>query len=245
MLVQLVKYISSLLAGFVIGYMVFGSSIPTSTSNELYDSESITKRPPKEQYLIQEKSKLSAISKNMVSPSSAGKTTDTEEKLRLSKEKILQLEKEIEKLKWEVAALTPEEEKAIRTITMDEFENQMKSHFQNRFRGLVIQLGEDQMKSIKEDFEKVLDKAEWNSLYESRINQFIRDNDSEGLHFVDEFRCNSRICKLSVNSNDENHWNRLYLSLTKQEWFQSMTISEGNDVVGRLTYYITSPKSFD
>ena len=133
------------------------------------------------------------------------------------------------------------EDKSLKTISMEDFESQVQDQFVNRFKGIAIKVSGEQLKGIEEEFNREQQKADWNAEYETNISNYIQKLDPNGMHFVDELTCNRRMCRLSVNSSDTDGWQKLYLSMTEQQWYRSMTLTEATDNPNQMVYYITQP----
>ncbi len=136
--------------------------------------------------------------------------------------------------------LTPQ---AIETLSMQDFESKMKDQFLDRFKGYAIELDGERLDSIKKEFNKDSTKADWNVDYENNINAFLQDNDPNRLHYVDELICNSNMCRLKVNTNQPNNWQQLFLRMTQQAWYNSITLSESSGDPSIFIYFMTKPQN--
>ena len=133
--------------------------------------------------------------------------------------------------------------KGLETVSMKDFEEKMKAQFLERFKGYAIELEGERLESIKKEFDRDNGKSEWSNEYENHINAYIQDNDPERLHFVDELTCNNNMCRLKVNSSEPNNWNSLFLSLTQQNWYNSITLKENSEDSSIFIYFITRPQN--
>jgi regulator of replication initiation timing len=136
-----------------------------------------------------------------------------------------------------------EEVKGLESLTMEDFEKKMKNQFFDRFKGYAIEITGKRLESMQKEFDRDSGKLEWSSQYENHISNYIQDNDPERLHFVDELNCNSNMCRLKVSSSEPNGWNRLFLNLTQQTWYNSITLKENSEDPTTFIYFITKPKS--
>lgn len=131
---------------------------------------------------------------------------------------------------------------ALKNMTFSDFEDSMKQSFTDRFKNVVLQMSEE-LENVKTSFEQSTDTNEWSSNYESLISSYLAEHNSNGDHFVESLSCNTRVCRLEVNTTDEGSWDSLYAGLTSQSWFESLTVQEQSDYQGNVIYYLPSLKN--
>ncbi len=241
MVVTLIKYLASALAGFVLCYALF---INNSAPNQTIPATEILEP------LSEAVSVIPTDSSQATTPLTVNQSLNSDDKIAALSQTISEQQNRIKALTQQIEQLnsnklskvTPDE--SLETISMQDFEKQMQSQFLNRFKGVAIEISERELKPIKATFENGQAKGQWNAEYEANIIEHIQQADPNGLHFVDELTCNRRYCRLQVNSSDPKNWQKLYSSLTKQSWYKSMTLSEKSEDNNQITYYITEPAPF-
>ncbi len=165
--------------------------------------------------------------------------------------KINQLETEINRLNRQLAnsqgssnnaKVPPQEqsEEGLRTMNMATFEESMKTKFTDQFKGVVLQLEGQRLDDIKQSFDQSNEKNEWSNQYENSIANFLADHDVNGDHYLQSLSCNTNVCRMEVNTNDTESWNKLYARMTNEAWYKSITIQEKSDYPGNLIYYLPS-----
>lgn len=237
MIVKVISYALAATLGFVLAYFIFASSsqapvtvtpsvesvnLPT-TKIEVVNTKAIEKIAATAKNAEAEIEQLRALVKSQASLIKELQT-DLDETLVVEKEP------------------SEEKPKGLETITMDDFENRIKGSFRNRFQGVAIELKEDQVNEFNRMFEANPLKSEWGVQFENQISNFITNGDPNGLHFVEEVNCINHMCRLKVQSNESQSWQQLYSSMTKENWFNSMTLVERSDIPGMHVYYIPKPQ---
>lgn len=133
-----------------------------------------------------------------------------------------------------------ESEAKLTTMNMQTFEESMKTQFTDQFKGVVLQLEGQQLKDIKQSFDQSSEKNEWSNQYENSIANFLATHDENGDHYLQSLNCNTRVCRLEVNTNDSDNWNSLYAKMTNEPWYQSITVQEKSEYPGNVIYYLPS-----
>lgn len=126
----------------------------------------------------------------------------------------------------------------LKKMTFEDFEDSMKESFTDRFKGVVIELSGEKLDDIKQAFSQSDETNEKSVQYENSISNFLAENNSDGDHFIQSLRCNTHICRLEVNTNNNDSWNVVYGSLTQQSWYESITIQEASEYPGNIIYYL-------
>jgi hypothetical protein len=137
-------------------------------------------------------------------------------------------------------AQQPQAETELRTMNMQTFEESMKTQFTNQFKGVVLQLEGQRLEDIKQGYASSNEKNEWSNQYENSIAEFLATQDMNGDHYLQSLDCNTNVCRLEVNTNDTNSWNRLYAKMTNQTWYKSITVQEKSEYPGNVIYYLPS-----
>jgi|GEM_PF-6209310 len=159
------------------------------------------------------------------------------------KEKIEELEFALQQIDAIKASQEIVDPPVLETISMKEMESRFKDSIKNRFKKYAIELDKEQLAEFQKMFESDQTKETWSAEYENYISRFISEEDRDGLHYVDEINCNQRMCRLQVQTSDEDHWQQLYSNMTQQDWFNSMTLTEKSDIPGMFIYYIPKPQT--
>ena len=128
----------------------------------------------------------------------------------------------------------------LKKMTMQDFEESMKDSFVDRFKGVVLELSGSELEAIKKSYSDSSDKNDWSYQYENSITNFLSANDLNGDHFVQTINCNTQICRLEINTNDDESWSSLYASMTQQPWYKTITVEENSDYPGNHIYYLPS-----
>jgi hypothetical protein len=241
MVIKLVKILMVLSTGIIIGYLIFSQKTVSEKDNVVAKHQDIQKP-------------VSYPLKKITKPEiKIGESIDKETLAELDnliesqQQQIanleLSLEQQIALNKQLIAKTEAEEVDGLEVLTMTDFEERMKDQFFDRFKGYAIELSGKRLETMQKEFDRDTGKSEWSSQYESNINSYILDNDLERLHFVDELNCNSHMCRLKVSSSEPTKWNRLFLSLTQQKWYNSITLKESSEDPNVFIYFITKPKS--
>jgi hypothetical protein len=152
-------------------------------------------------------------------------------------EELKQIVANLEKMSSTDQATKPKP--ALKNMSYDDFENSMKESFTNRFKNVVLEMS-DELESVKSSFEQSSETNEWSSNYEGLISNYLAEHNDNGDHFVQSLSCNTRICRLEVNTNDASSWDSLYAGMTSESWFESLTIQEKSDYQGNVIYYLPS-----
>lgn len=129
-------------------------------------------------------------------------------------------------------------EQKLRKMTFKDFENSMKESFTDRFKGVVIELSGERLEDLKRAFSQSEESDEKSIEYEQSISSFLAENNSDGDHFIQSLQCNTHICRLEVNTNNNESWNSVYASMTQQSWYQSITVQETSEYPGNIIYYL-------
>ena len=123
---------------------------------------------------------------------------------------------------------------------MNDFEESMKSSFVDRFKGVILEISGKELESMKNAYNATSDKNEWSNKIESSISSFLAENELEGEHFIQGLNCNTSICRLEVNTNNNETWNTLYASMAQEPWYDTITMQENSDYPGNHIYYLPS-----
>ncbi len=166
-------------------------------------------------------------------------------------ERILTLQAELSSLATEVPVVTApptevsktmvkkeEEIEPLVTITTDDFNRKIKDQFLSRFKGYAIQMEGEQLAELQKNFDRQQEKNSWSAEYENHISDYLSRQDPNGIHFIEELNCNKNMCRLKVQSTEGQQWKKLYASMTKQDWYSSMTLVEKNENPNKHIYYI-------
>ncbi|MBV1910736.1 MAG: hypothetical protein KUG78_15645 [Kangiellaceae bacterium] len=138
---------------------------------------------------------------------------------------------------------TATETSQLQKMSYTDFEHSMKTSFTDQFKGVVLQFEGKRLEDIKKSYQSSSDKNEWSAEYENRLASYVTENDINGDHFIQSLDCNSSICRLEVNTNDSQNWDQLYSALTRETWYESITIQEKSDYPGNVIYYLPSMKN--
>lgn len=128
----------------------------------------------------------------------------------------------------------------LKKMSMQDFEESMKDSFVNRFKGVVLELSGNELEAVKKSYSNSTDRNDWSNNYENSIASFLAENDLNGDHFVQTINCNTQVCKLEINTNNDETWSRLYASMTLQPWYKTITVEENSDYPGNHIYYLPS-----
>lgn len=128
----------------------------------------------------------------------------------------------------------------LKKMSMQDFEESMKDSFVERFKGIVLELSGNELKAVKESYSNSSDKNDWSYQYENSIAHFLTENDRNGDHFIQTINCNTKVCRLEINTNNDESWNTLYASMTLQNWYKTITVEENSDYPGNHIYYLPS-----
>lgn len=135
-------------------------------------------------------------------------------------------------------AESKDSEQKLKKMTFKDFEDSMKESFTDRFKGVVIELSGERLEDLKRAFSQSEESNEKSIEYENSISNFLAENNSDGDHFIQSLQCNTHICRLEVNTNNNNSWNSLYASMTQQSWYKSITVQEASEYPGNIIYYL-------
>jgi len=127
---------------------------------------------------------------------------------------------------------------SLKKMTFKDFENSMKESFTERFKGVVIELSGEKLNDIKNAFSQSQNTDNKSVQYENSISNFLAENNTNGDHFIQSLRCNTHICRLEVNTNNNESWNTVYASMTQQSWYESITVQEASEYPGNIIYYL-------
>ena len=133
-----------------------------------------------------------------------------------------------------------EPEAQLKTMNMQTFEESMKTRFTDQFKGVVLQLEGQRLEDIKQSYNNSNQKNEWSNQYENSIANFLAAHDENGDHYLQSLNCNTNVCRLEVNTNDSDNWNRLYAKMTNEPWYKSITVQEKSEYPGNVIYYLPS-----
>ena len=249
MLISFIKYLMVLTLGLVFGYLIFTEQVTQPVIDNNLNLEPIDKiiEPVTSVSLLEKPDGVIYAQEN---PPEKDLIQQLNKKIETQQEKINELENlltqkndsnlTLQKNQIQEELLTPQ---AIETLSMQDFESKMKDQFLDRFKGYAIELDGERLDSIKKEFNKDSSKADWNVDYENNINTFLQDNDPNRLHYVDELICNSNMCRLKVNTNQPNNWQQLFLRMTQQAWYNSITLSESSGDPSIFIYFMTKPQN--
>ncbi|MET1257280.1 hypothetical protein [Aliikangiella maris] len=165
------------------------------------------------------------------------------EKLQQQEKIIADLQTQIANLK---ASLKSDSNQApppkLKTISVDDFEKEVKDKLFSHFKGYAIKLGENELENIKKSFDGQQTRSNWSAEFENNMNAFFSESNADNRHFIEELNCNDSMCRLKVDSSDMNNWQQIYAQMTQQDWYQSITLVESTDSPNQIIYYI--PKHF-
>jgi len=133
-----------------------------------------------------------------------------------------------------------QEAPGLRTMSMEDFESSMKTSFTDQFKGVVLELEGKRLEDVKSSFTTSIEKNEWSNEYENSIANYLSEHDQNGDHYLQSLSCNVSVCRLEVNTNDSEQWNSLYARMTRESWYESITIQEKSDYPGNVIYYLPS-----
>lgn len=233
----------------VIGASLFAgiSALLMPTQNS--DEPIITAIDEQQVLLEQQNSNISAVELNQMSSENSSLLVSKNKEIALLKNHIKEQNLQLAQFKKSAeldanSKAVPEQttKPALKNMTFSDFEDSMKQSFTDRFKNVVLQMSEE-LENVKTSFEQSTDTNEWSSNYESLISSYLAEHNSNGEHFVESLSCNTRVCRLEVNTTDENSWDSLYAGLTSQSWFESLTIQEQSDYQGNVIYYLPSLKN--
>jgi len=128
----------------------------------------------------------------------------------------------------------------LKKMSMQDFEKSLKDSFADRFKGVVLELSGNELKALQDSYSNSSDKNDWSYQYENSIARFLTENDQNGDHFIQTIGCNTKICRLEINTNNDETWNTLYASMTLQPWYKTITVEENSDYPGNHIYYLPS-----
>jgi len=134
--------------------------------------------------------------------------------------------------------LTKTKSTSLKKMTFKDFEDSMKVSFTDQFKGIVIELSGDKLDDLKNAFSQSDETNEQSIQYENAILNFLAENNASGDHFINSLRCNTHICRLEVNTNDNESWSTTYAAMTQESWYASITIQEESDYPGNIIYYL-------
>ena len=133
-----------------------------------------------------------------------------------------------------------QEAPGLKTMSMEDFESSMKTSFTDQFKGVVLELEGKRLEDVKSSFTASIEKNEWSNEYENSIANYLSEHDQNGDHYLQSLSCNVSVCRLEVNTNDSEQWNLLYARMTRESWYESITIQEKSDYPGNVIYYLPS-----
>ena len=128
----------------------------------------------------------------------------------------------------------------LKKMSMKDFEESMKDSFVDRFKGIVLEISGEELDAMKKTFSETNERNEWSNRYEESIANFFADNDRDGEHFIQSINCNTKICRLEINTNNDATWNTLYASMTEEPWYKTITLEEDTGYPGNHVYYLPS-----
>jgi len=236
MIVKIISYGLAVTVGFILAYLIFAGPSEKQPAmveqTKIIDSKPLKKTGNQENLLEQ------------IAANSQDKAAEIDQLRTLVKNQATRINELELELKDKIAEIDakPENPSKLETITMDDFEDRIKGSLKNRFRGVAIELKEDQVAEFNKMFNNSSTKSEWGVEFENQIASFITNGDPNGLHFVEEVNCINQMCRLKVQSNESQSWQELYSSMTKENWFNSMTLVEKSEIPGMHIYYIPKPQ---
>lgn len=241
MIVNLLKYAITLTLGIIIGFFLIeteqtpaniaAETIDDSCSIEVNAADVTHLSPPVE---------LKAL--EVVNNSEKLKNIITEQQHR-----IKQLERALSKTTAQIIdnTSTPkaDTQESIQTITMKDFESKIQNQFVDRFKGYAIEIEEKQLEDFRRGFDSNSEKSQWSAEYENSINEFLTQADPNNLHYVEEVSCNTSMCRLKIQSGEADNWQQVYSEMTRQKWFESITLKEPSLDPNYFVYYIPKPQN--
>ncbi len=123
-------------------------------------------------------------------------------------------------------------------MSIEDFNSMMQESFVSRSRSIIIQFDEDRLADLKSDFEELQETNEESMTFQDQLAQYIVDNDPLGSHFINAIDCKIAICRLEVNTSQMEAWEKLYLEMSQQAWFKSVTIEEPTEYPENIVYYL-------
>jgi hypothetical protein len=241
------KPLVALIAGLSMGYFLFSDNpapnLSTSPANQTIDRQSVETVADTSQQLIEtEVASLATTAAPLLKNDAL--INQLYAKIDEQKQQIAALEQSLLQLQQAAEPEPLAEAESLETISMADFEKKIKGAFRDRFKGYAIELNDEQNDEFKKMFEREQKRSTWSAEFENSINEFIRVNDPNGIHYVDEVVCNHMGCRLKVQSSEMEDWQKLYSSMTRQGWFDSMTLVKKSDTPGTMVYYIPKPQTF-
>lgn len=241
MIVNILKYAITLTIGIIIGFFLLDSektAEKSTTETTEIDSAVHIDTPgiPAETETIQ-----------LTTPPITDNSDELKTIINQQQRRIKQLEQALSQRKTQTrqsttTATSPAPSENLETITMRDFESKIQDQFVDRFKGYAIEIEENQLAEFQKGFESNSNKDQWSAEYENSINDFLADADPNNLHFIEEVSCNTSMCRLRVQSSESNHWQQIYSQMTRQQWFNSITLKEPATDPNYFTYYIPKPQ---
>ena len=81
-------------------------------------------------------------------------------------------------------------------------------------------------------------------IFENRVVDFISREDPNSMHYLDEVGCNKSMCRLKVQSTEGEQWQKIYANMTKESWYNSMTLVEKSEDPGQLYLLHSQPQQY-
>ncbi|WP_444997810.1 hypothetical protein [Aliikangiella sp. IMCC44359] len=237
MLIKTIQHLMTLTVGFLAGYLLFNKQPPQVAiePQQIASTETMTTSIPAIE--LAEKEATITVDKNTLN------STEIEQLKRLVKSQTSQILKLEENIKAQAELIATNQKHAdkpqkLKTMSMKEFEEDVKNKFVNRFKGYAIELEKNQLKDIKASFETQQARSSWSAEYENYISDYMSKANPDNLHFIEELNCNKSMCRLKVESNNLEDWEAIYSQMTQQKWYDSLTFIERSNDPNRFTYYI-------
>jgi len=155
---------------------------------------------------------------------------------QLTHKKSLTVQNPSNQLKNGIASKTVDNN--LTKMNIEDFNNMMQKSILSRSRSIILQFDNNRIEELKKDFENLPAPDEWSTNYQDKISQFITENDNSGDLFINSVDCRISLCRLEVNTNGSQQWEELYLKMSQQAWFQSVTIQEKTDYPDTIIYYL-------
>lgn len=237
MLIKIIQHLMTLTVGVLAGYLLF---TPPKTPQVVIEpqpiasTETIITSTPVE---LADTKAISDINEETLN------TSEIEQLKQLVKSQARQILQLKDNIKVQAEAIAANKKQAdepekLKTMSMKEFEDDIKNKFLNRFRGYAITLEKEQLKDIKTSFEAQQARSSWSAEYENYISDYMSKANPDNLHFIEELSCNKSMCRLKVESNNLDNWETIYSQMTQQNWYNSITFIERSNDPNRFTYYI-------
>ncbi|MDH5432307.1 MAG: hypothetical protein OEY19_00025 [Gammaproteobacteria bacterium] len=245
MVIKLIKYSIAVTLGVIIGFYIqnSGSSVAIELTNDI---EEITTNNSESTLLnVGQNSSEKSINDELKTMQN-----DAIQQINHLSQQLKEKDKVINELKKQLEISPDSDEpttdvaKLLRTISFADFRQIVDDSLQRRFNDYLIQLDQNESDEINLAVTRRPKKNDWNEELKSNIHQYIKSQDQDNLHFVEDIICNSNLCRLKVQSDDHQHWKNIYYSMTRQDWFDSPTIMSKSNDPNVFVYFISKPIKF-